>query len=280
MLRNTYKLLLLIVILIPLVSFAGPASGGHGRAVLGINIANGQVDSGPVEGVTILGVTPGGGADAAGLAVNDVLISIDQQSLTADAEREANGRLLRFMADVVPGQTVQLTYLRDGDVLEAALTVGELDPGMLPPGFPFRRDIERLGRHLERNFTEPLQFRWRHHGTFGGMELVSLSPGLGRYFGTDEGLLVVRAPDNEEIGLEDGDVIRMIGTRKPNDPGHAMRILRSYEPGEELVIQILRETESREVRLTLPKPPERTGSFFSTPERWNPGNWLRSPGRI
>jgi S1-C subfamily serine protease len=112
------------------------------------------------------------------------------------------------------------------------------------------------------------------------MELVSLSPGLGRYFGTDEGLLIVRAPDNEEIGLEDGDVIRMIGTRKPNDPGHAMRILRSYEPGEELVIQILRETESREVRLTLPQPPERTGSFFSTPEGWNPGNWLRSPGRI
>lgn len=252
MLRHTYKLLLSIVILSSIIAFPGPVSGAQGRAVLGINIANGQVDRGPVEGVTILGVTPGGGADEAGLAVNDVLIRIDEQSLTADAEREANGRLLRFMAEVVPGQTVQLTYLRDGNVLEAELTAGEIDPAMRPSGFPFMRDIERWSRRLEHEVVEPLQFRWRHHGTFAGMELVSMSPELGRYFGTDEGLLIIRAPDNEEIGLEDGDVIRMIGTRKPNDPGHAMRILRSYEPGEELVIGILREKKPREVRLTLP----------------------------
>ena len=273
MLSKASKLLLLIAITLPIIVFAGPASDAHGRAVLGINIANGQVDSGPVEGVTILGITPGSGADEAGLAVNDVLIRIDEQPLTADAEREANGRLLQFMANVQPGQTVQLSYLRAGEVLETELTVGELDPGLLPPGFPFMRDIERLSRHLERDLIEPLQFRWRHHGTFAGMELVSISPELGRYFGTDEGLLIIRAPADEKIGLEDGDVIRRIGTRKPSDPGHALRILRSYEPGEELVIEILREQKPRDVRLILPQPPERTGSIFGKPR-----NWLPSPG--
>lgn len=72
-------------------------------------------------------------------------------------------------------------------------------------------------------------------------------------------MLVVRAPDQADIDLQDGDVIQTIGARVPNDPGHAMRILRSYEAGEELVIGIMRDERSTEIRLVLPQPEERTG---------------------
>ena len=71
--------------------------------------------------------------------------------------------------------------------------------------------------------------------------------------------MVVCVPNNAAIDLQDGDVIQTIGARVPNDPGHAMRILRSYEAGEELVIGIMRDERSTEIRLVLPQPEERTG---------------------
>jgi len=240
------------------------------RAALGINIATRDTRSGPVEGVAVVGVTPGGAADTAGLRADDVLISIDEVSLTADSIDAANQRLFRFMREAKPGQELRIAYLRGGKVLETRLVADAFDPAMAPRRFPFQEDLERLGRRFENEFIAPLQTGWRHYGLFAGMELAALTPDLGRYFGTDKGLLVVRAPTAEIVELEDGDVIQRIGARTPNDPAHAMRILRSYEPGEELVILIMREQQARELRVTLPEPEEPTGRRFDR-RRWLPG---------
>ena len=50
---------------------------------------------------------------------------------------------------------------------------------------------------------------------FHALELVPVTPKLGQYFGTDKGLLVVRAPPAPGAGLEEGDVILTIGGRTP-----------------------------------------------------------------
>ena len=236
---------------------AGVANAAPGpRAVLGINIASGPGAAGPAEGVVVVGITPGGPADQAGLAAEDVIVRINDEPLTAESRPRANRRLLDFMADVAPGDELTVTYLRGGEAKEARLVAGELDPEMMPPmrGFmgSWERFGEEMGDHLERHLVEPLTMRWRHHGLFAGMELVALTPELGRYFGTEEGLLVVRGPSDDTIPLEDGDVIQEIGGRTPRDPGHAMRIFRSYEPGEELVIDIVRDKRKREVEVKLP----------------------------
>jgi len=84
------------------------------------------------------------------------------------------------------------------------------------------------------------------------MELAKLTERLGSYFGTDEGLLVVRAPDDEDLMLEDGDVILSIDGREPASIAHAMRILRSYEGGEELKIEIMRDKRKRTVSIEMP----------------------------
>ena len=269
MLIKTHKILIIIFIIIsPMLVMADETLAE--RAALGINIVTGDTTGGPVEGVAIVGVTPGGGAETAGLRADDVLISIDDVSLTAESVREANQRLFRFMSEAKPGQEIRVSYLRGGKVLEARLVADAFDPAMVPRRFPFQEDLERLGRRFENEFIAPLQTGWRHSGLFAGMELAALTPDLGRYFGTDEGLLVVRAPQASTVDLEDGDVIQRIGARTPNDPGHAMRILRSYEPGEELVIVIMRERQTRELRITLPEQEERTGRRFDP--------WLRVPG--
>ncbi len=224
------------------------------RAFLGINIANGRETGGPVEGVVIAGVTPGGAASAAGLQVDDVIVQIGEASLMAASESEANQKLLAFMADVQPDDELKVIYLRDGRAEHLTVTADELDPTMITePGLPFIRDLERLSRQFGEDFIEPLKYRWRHHGLFAGMELVAVTPQLGRYFGTDQGLLVVRGPDDENIDLQDGDVIREIGGRVPQDPDHAMRILRSYEAGEEVTIRIMRNQLENDVEFQFPE---------------------------
>ncbi len=258
--NNNYKKLLIIISFL----FGGPAIAQNPdlpvieperRAVLGINIANGRENGGPVEGVMIVGIAPGSAADDAGLRVNDVIVEIDGALLMAASSGDANRALLAFMAGVSPGEVLTVVYLRDGQASQTVLTADELDPTMMvEPGYPFIRDLEQFGRQFGEDIIGSLQYRWRHHGLFSGMELVALTPELGRYFGTEHGLLVIRAPNDETIDLQDGDVIRTIGGRSPKDPGHAMRILRSYEPGEEVVIGIMRDQRGTDVEILLPEP--------------------------
>ena len=255
---NNYLLFILIIFIFwgDLATAQAPESVPDepvGRAFLGINIATGSGISGPVEGVIIVGVTPGGAAADAGLQVSDIVVEINDTTLMASSAHDANQMLLAFMADVSPGEQLKIVYLRAGHANQTVLTADELDPAMIvEPELPFMRDLERLGRQFGEEFIEPFKYRWRHHGLFAGMELVAVTPELGSYFGTDHGLLVIRAPDNEAIDLQDGDVIREIGGRSPQDPGHAMRILRSYEPGEEVIISIMRNQRDNDIAFVFP----------------------------
>ncbi len=83
------------------------------------------------------------------------------------------------------------------------------------------------------------------------LELVALTPKLGQYFGTERGLLVVRAAD---APLEEGDVLLTIDGRTPENPAHAFRILRSYQPGEKVKLGVLRQRKALTLEATLPVP--------------------------
>ena len=62
----------------------------------------------------------------------------------------------------------------------------------------------------------------------------------------------MRGPENDALGLRDGDVILDIGGRKPTSPEHAIRILSSFEEGETLKINIMRRQQRQTLELTLP----------------------------
>ncbi len=89
----------------------------------------------------------------------------------------------------------------------------------------------------------------------GTMELVTLTPRLGRYFGTDHGVLVARAPTRGILKLQDGDVILSIGGRTPASSSQAMRILTSYDPGERIRLVILREHHRMDITATVSAMP-------------------------
>ncbi len=213
------------------------------RPALGVTIGPGE-EEGPVKGVTVRGVTPGSAAEEAGLRAGDVLTAIDGESLGADTEAAANDKLLDFMAGVEAGDTLDVQYLRDGDSRTVEV---EPKPGI---AMAFR----------SRDWKTPLApfapgsrvFALNLGGSWGDMEMVSLTADLGRYFGTDEGLLVVRAPQDESLKLRDGDVIQSIDGREPNSASHAMRILASYAPGEILQVQIMRDRKRQTLSIEMP----------------------------
>ncbi|MEJ2603540.1 MAG: PDZ domain-containing protein [Gammaproteobacteria bacterium] len=227
------------------VEYAREIVASSRRPRLGVSIGAASEGTGPVEGVEILGVSPGSPAEEADIRAGDVLTRVGQTSLSADETRVANRRLLDALAEREPGDTITLELLRDGRTLTVEVRTRTDDART----FVFGGD----GAGFEFDFDHEAPMVWFGSARpWGDMELVELSPGLGRYFGTDSGLLVVRAPSDPALKLEDGDVIRSIGGREPGSVSHAMRILRSYEEGEELVLDVMRDKQSRKLEVQIP----------------------------
>jgi hypothetical protein len=89
-------------------------------------------------------------------------------------------------------------------------------------------------------------------GPVADLELVKVNPGLGEYFGTQEGLLVVDVGQDTALGLRAGDVILSIGGRRPASPPQAMRILGTYEPNEALQFEVMRQRHRATVSGKMP----------------------------
>jgi len=213
----------------------------------------------PVKGVSIIGVTPGSAAADAGLRAGDLLTSVNGETLGAANSDDATARLLEFMQGVEEGDTLDLEYVRDGKAGAV-----EVEPKAIESQFfafagdgrgfraPLVPDIEVVpGAPRMAQVPNQMVFHWSSDG-WGDMELVELSAGLGQYFGTDEGLLVVSAPASASLQLEDGDVIQKIDGREPTSVRHALRILGSYQAGESLKLEIMRKKKRRTLDVEIP----------------------------
>ena len=221
---------------------------GPGRAVLGINVgARGDAHA---EGVEVISVSPGGGAAEAGIKAGDVLTEINGKSLQRAGEDSPHERLLAEMREVKPGDKVTLAYRRDGKAATATITAQPLADRLLARGFG--RTMPGVAA-LPAFPPLPQVAFMRADGLFGAAELVPLTPKLGAYFGTDKGLLVVRAPEDTRLKLEDGDVIVDIDGRTPSSPSHALRILTSYQAGEKLKLSVLRMKKRMSFEVTIPE---------------------------
>jgi len=219
---------------------------GGRKAMLGVLIG-GEAEG---RGVPVVGVTPGGPAARAGLREDDVIVRIDDVPLAAATVDEALGKLTGHLAELEPGARVRVEILRGGERRTEEIELAppaELDLEIQAfgdgPGLHLLPGAGGLHKILHRQVFET--------HAFSDVELVSLTEGLGRYFGTSQGLLVVRAPSDARIGLEDGDVILEIDGRQPKDPAHAVRILGSYGEGESLQLEIQRSRSTRTLDIQL-----------------------------
>ena len=226
-------------------------------AMLGINIEDAK---GRDDGVEVVGVSPGGPAELAGLKTGDIVVAMNGQSLRTTDGRDPSTELVERMRSVEPGQTVNLDYLRDGQKRSATIMAAPAEP-------PIARILrERLPKQLPEGLQIPgLEGLLGPERQFRSLELVSLTPKLGKYFGTEEGLLVVRAAEGQILPLEEGDVLLSIDGRTPDSPGHAFRILRSYQPGEKVKLGVLRNRKQLELAATMPEADAAAGSRHRAP---------------
>jgi len=92
-----------------------------------------------------------------------------------------------------------------------------------------------------------------------GLKLAEIDPGLGEYFKTDRGVLVLKARQDNGLQLESGDVILQVGETEVNSPAEFMRALRGFESGAELEIDIKRKRKDHTLKAVMPE--NQTGFF-------------------
>lgn len=223
------------------------------RSVIGVQVQ----PNGAGDAARVTAVSPGGAAQAAGVREGDEILAIAGRELRGQGDNPA-AALSAIIRDLEPEKAVKLKFRRDGREREVEVTPRPA-PRMQrlaarpaagirfagPPGdFPA---VPVPG--------QPVVLPFEHHLPLAGMELATLSERLGSYFGAKEGVLVVRAGDLDAWQLQDGDVILSIDGRRPENAAHATRILRSYQRGEKVKLEVLRERRNRTLDVTLPGGP-------------------------
>jgi len=254
------------------------------RGRIGVIVDTKADAAGDKVGARIEGVTPGGPAEKAGLKVGDVITRFKGTALGGvESENDENSgpglKLIDLARQLEPGDTVQVEYRRGNDARKVTLVAEDLGGGRSWSG---RMEMPEMG-----NFEEMLPKMGMGPGhelemflgsPWGGIELVKLNPDLGDYFGTREGVLVVRAPEDSSLGLKGGDVIISIGGRKPTSPEQAMRILRSYDAGETVTLDVLRK--QKHVSVTWKVPEHDKTMFRRTPRMHEEPTWFRVAPKI
>lgn len=236
-----------------------------GRPRLGVIVKTDRDPATDSIGAVLEAVTPEGPAAKAGLQSGDIVVTFDGQRLVVGAGSPGE-RLIDLAGDMEEGDTVRLAIRRGKEAKTVTVVPKKVDDLAYSYFMQADSTMDRARRALERSMVvaprvevrgerpEAMVWSIRESARWSAMELTTLDPDLGNYFGTTEGLLVVRAPKDSLLGLKSGDVILRIGGRVPSSPSHAIRILRSYEPGDEVRIEVMRNKRQTEVKAVVPQP--------------------------
>lgn len=297
------------------------------RAVIGVVL-------GPEtpEGVKVVGVSPGGPAERAGLQAGDVIVSIRGEPLSTAEGKAGRETLYRVMGETESGETLAVVVDRNGEswtfdvtaerrepaswqtlirIPEAPVVAGVAGTALVAPAAPGAPPVvvehierievpdideealnERLHEISENMKTQKFLFvtpeggEYEFNGDFQfpesfdveikgyselaeqamreanvwfglpqaeGLEFARINEGLGAYFRTDRGVLVLDARADNAYRLEAGDVILDVNAKAVNSPADLMRALREIEPGSEVSLAIKRDRKDKTLKVTMPE---------------------------
>ena len=210
---------------------------GYKRAFLGVLLGDQSED-----GIVVAGVTPGGGAETAGIQANDIIVAVNDESLTG--HEQPLEVLHRVLDGISPGGDVAVVVMRDGETQSFDAVPTSTIPftwGFHPnPSIPI---IERFQGIFDgaRGSTD---------GTIeiGGLQFVDIGEDLGDYFGVDSGVLVLNAPGDSE--LKPGDIVGRIDGADVASANEARRLLAATS-GDDAEVEVRRK--NRKVEITAAK---------------------------
>lgn len=215
------------------------------RAVLGVLIPDDH-EADETRGVQLLAVTPGSGAEKAGLKAGDVVVSLNGSSLAAQGKKTPQKRMREVMRTLKAGDEVKVEYERDGRARSTTVVTQAPEPELsLMPPMPSLENLENM-----ENFGF---MKWGFRGpAIRGLELAKLDEDLGAYFKTTDGVLVVKASKGAALGLKSGDVIQKIDGVSVSEPVTVLDKLRSRGEEQTVAIDILRQGRKLQLQGQIP----------------------------
>lgn len=236
-------------------------------AELGITIKDlDEQQAKTASGVIVDAVADNSAAAKAGIKKGDVVTEFD-------GERVRSARQLSRLVNETPdGRAVKTTVLRDGKRVELSVTpeapaMARMKHGdfefALPPGHgEGMMPPDAQGRRFFFDMHPPAggDFMFRRMEGRGrlGIGIQDLTPQLGEYFGTRDGVLVTNVEADmpaAKAGLKAGDVITSINGKPVADPGQLIESVQSAAEGAELSIGYTRDHKPGTAKATL-TPPE------------------------
>lgn len=253
------------------------------KPVLGVVLA-----AEPAGGVRIAAVTPGSAAAKSGLRTNDRIVAVDGHALTETlAEARVDQAQQRFGL-LKTDTPVKLDVLRDGqrrsvsvqpEVGENVLVFDNINGQRITPhgkvvirhapgglmdieadsidfedaaavGPMINREIIKLGPGpcAGDDCRLPIlseAFRWN------GLNMASVDKQLGRYFGTDRGVLLLSIP--RALGdLQPGDVVTRVDGKSVTTPREALDAIHGRPAGTPVKVDYLRDRNAQETEVILP----------------------------
>lgn len=275
------------------------------------------LDDADETGIKVIGVSPDGPAERAGIEQGDILVTMGGYELGTTTGDESDDGLEQARKNFKAGEPIAVTYRRNDKLIDVnvvpevreplgwhtitrfssapespdevvtieRIVVPELDTAELAerienirieiadraqqaaPRAPAHPDTHELELHALSELGDSAL--WETNVWFGlpmtrGLKLAEIEPGLGEYFKTDRGVLVLKAEDGNDLQLESGDVILDVGATAVNSPAEFMRALREVEPGAEVVLAIKRERKNKTLKSTMPE--RKLGYLFRRPD--------------
>jgi type II secretory pathway component PulC len=227
------------------------------RAVLGVLIPD-DMENGEMRGVRLLAVTPGSGAEKAGLKAGDLLTAMNGNSLAGEGKQSPQKRMREQMRQLRAGDDVKVDYERDGRRDRVTVKTSPPDPEIAMAPLPMLQDWikdEQFGKYGPVAPVAPVppmaMFQFRSPA-IRGLELAKLDEDLGSYFKTKEGVLVVRAPKSTALNLKSGDVIQKIDGRDVREPVTVLDMLRSRGAEQTVKIEVVRQGRKQDLTGKIP----------------------------
>lgn len=200
------------------------------------------------EGLQINEITEDSPLADSGLMDGDVIIAVNGISLT-DFQP---GAMAELLADLMPGGTLTLDVLRDGEETTVEIDIPEAFQFNFAPGFSFRG-----GQGPMMGFTmgQPTQL---------GVQFAILTPELAEERGLDveEGALIERVYEDTpaaEAGLQEGDIITAVDGDPVDQRRTLSERLAAYDEGEVVTLTVIRDGEELSLDVTL--GPRNSGNF-------------------
>lgn len=233
-----------------------------GRPVLGVVLAGDDE-----RGARLAAVSPKSPAAEAGLRPGDRVLAIDGKDIGAGTADQRLQRARELIGRPEEGQTVRLRVESAGNRRDLSLQARRLNDWNLAGVDPTQL-AERMqalaAPHWEQAIEARMPLLWCGENDdcsallnpsgrgWADLQLATLNPELGRYFGSDQGVLVLRG-SKAVPELRGGDVLLKVDGEAVSSPSELMRALRSGDPEQPRQLQLLRDRQAQTLALQVPR---------------------------